>query len=94
MDNDFLSLTSLTHLDGRNRQKLTGLGDYFSEFSWMKTRILVLLKWLEFLSKKKIIKNLGKSPAELTRIYENFSPEENNFSDSALKFEIEKNFNN
>lgn len=72
MDNDFLLLTSLTHLDGRNRKKLSGLRDYFSEFNWMKTRILVLIKWLDFLQKKKIIKKSGN----LLKIYENFSLQE------------------
>lgn len=72
MNEDYLSLTALTHLDGRNRGKLSGLGAYFSEFNWMKTRILVLIKWLDFLQKKKIIKKSG----DLLKIYENFSLQE------------------
>ncbi len=40
------SLFSLTHLDGRNGQKLTGLRPYFSEFAWIEKRLSVMIDYV------------------------------------------------
>lgn len=49
-------LQAITHLDGRNRSKLTNLENYFSELAWMQYRLEVMVKYLQFLLKEKIIK--------------------------------------
>ena len=49
-------MTNLTHLDGRNSQKLLVLKDYFSEFAWMKYRLDIMAKWLKWLDCLKILK--------------------------------------
>lgn len=38
-------LLALTHLDGRNGDKLTALRAYFSEFAWMKERLEVMISY-------------------------------------------------
>lgn len=70
-------LLSLTHLDGRNAPKLAPLRPYFSEYAWMKTRIMVMVKFAVYICQK-FTKNIIK-PTELlklTRIYENFTQSE------------------
>lgn len=39
-------LFALTHLDGRNAHKLTGLRPYFSEFAWMNMRFSVMVDYV------------------------------------------------
>ncbi len=48
-------LSALTHFDGRNGQKLGSLKKYFSEHAWMKYRLYVMARYLEFLSTQKLI---------------------------------------
>jgi adenylosuccinate lyase len=38
-------LLSVTHLDGRNAQKLSPLRAYFSEYAWMKSRLTVMARY-------------------------------------------------
>lgn len=42
-------LIALTHLDGRNSQKLTVLRPYFSEFAWMKMRFGVMADYVTWI---------------------------------------------
>lgn len=37
---------ALTHLDGRNAHKVASLRPYFSEFAWMKKRLLVMTEYV------------------------------------------------
>jgi adenylosuccinate lyase len=73
-DEDLNQLNALTHLDGRNASKVKDLRNYFSEFSWMRARILVILRWLSSLSEIKILKSLSpKEKRILDNIYQEFS---------------------
>lgn len=68
-------LLALTHLDGRNGRKLESLRKIFSEYTWMKARLLVMVDYIAFLypivSGKKFT-----SPVErqLLNIHASFSP--------------------
>jgi len=42
-------LTALSPLDGRYRDKVSRLSDYFSEFGLIRYRILVEIEWLKAL---------------------------------------------
>lgn len=42
-------LLALTHLDGRNGRKLVSLRAIFSEYAWMKARLLVMTQYLLFI---------------------------------------------
>jgi len=43
------NLTALSPLDGRYRDKVSRLADYFSEFGLIRYRILVEVEWLKAL---------------------------------------------
>ena len=43
-------LFALSPLDGRYAKKLTSLRDYFSEFGWIRYRVIVELAWYQMLS--------------------------------------------
>lgn len=58
---------TLTPIDGRNRHKLRSLIPFFSELALDKYRVLVELRYFEFLSKRGVIRKLTKS--ELVSIY-------------------------
>ncbi len=47
---DLSSLTALSPLDGRYRDKVAGLAPYFSEFALIRHRVLVEIEWLKALS--------------------------------------------
>ena len=57
---------ALTAIDGRNKNKLTSLIPFFSEFALDKYRISVELRYLQFLSKYKLIRRF--IPKETTLI--------------------------
>ena len=67
-------LTALTHLDGRNSHKLTGVRPYFSEFAWMKMRLGVMVDYLaalyKFIGDRPISSVIKQS---MTAIARNFS---------------------
>ena len=50
------TLKSISPLDGRYATKLSELENHFSEFALIKSRVLVEIKWLIFMSKSKGIK--------------------------------------
>ena len=43
------SLLSISPIDGRYKNKIKELENYFSEFALIKTRVEVEIKWLQFL---------------------------------------------
>ena len=45
------ALTAVTPIDGRYRSKAAAYGDVFSEYGLIKRRVLVEVRWLEFMSK-------------------------------------------
>jgi len=49
------SLTSLSPLDGRYAQKTTDLQPIFSEFGLIRYRVLVEIRWLQYLSQTDMI---------------------------------------
>lgn len=69
-------LLSICLLDGRNRDKLEVLRNYFSEFALIKFRILVETEYLIFLSENtNLIPKLNKSETvKIKKIYEGFTP--------------------
>lgn len=56
---------TLTALDGRNRHKLSPLFSYLSELVMDKYRILVEIRYLQYLSRFKIIRKFTKAENEL-----------------------------
>jgi adenylosuccinate lyase len=57
---------AVTAIDGRNKHKLQSLTPYFSDFALNKYRLLVELKYLQALSKHKVIRKF--TPGELVLI--------------------------
>jgi adenylosuccinate lyase len=52
------ALTALSPLDGRYRDKISGLSDYFSEFGLIRYRILVEVEWLKALCAAKTLEDI------------------------------------
>ncbi|GAB4219396.1 MAG: adenylosuccinate lyase [Candidatus Microgenomates bacterium] len=68
---------SISPLDGRYFLKLHFLKDYFSEFSLVKYRVLIEVKYLFLLSKQKIIRDFKKEEVDfLNRLLINFNKKE------------------
>lgn len=68
---------SISPLDGRYFLKLHNLKDYFSEFSLVKHRILIEIKYLFLLSKQKIIRDFQKDEQDfLNNLFINFDKKE------------------
>lgn len=64
---------AITAIDGRNKDKLTALVPYFSDFALNKHRILVELKYLIQLSKYKVVRKLTSIEiASINRLIEAF----------------------
>jgi len=63
------SLTALSPLDGRYRDKVSRLSDYFSEFGLIRYRILVEVEWLKALCAAKALDDIPSlSPATLKQL--------------------------
>ena len=73
---DLRSLTAISPIDGRYRNQVQHLDDYFSEFALIKYRVLVEVEYLLFLAQKKFFSLAEKTAAELQSIKENFSLED------------------
>lgn len=56
---------TLTALDGRNRHKLAPLFPYLSELTMDKFRVLVEIRYLQYLSKYKVVRKFTKTEYEL-----------------------------
>jgi len=69
------SLTAISAIDGRYRNQVQHLDDYFSEYALMKYRVLVEVEYLLFLANKKIFKLSAKAAEKLAQIRDNFSIE-------------------
>lgn len=70
------SLTAISAIDGRYRNQVQHLDDYFSEYALMKYRVLVEVEYLLFLSHKKVFKLSAKAAEQLAQVRDNFSIEE------------------
>ena len=63
------ALTALSPLDGRYRDKISGLSDYFSEFGLIRYRILVEVEWLKALCDAKALDDIPSlSPATVQQL--------------------------
>ncbi|MBI3528044.1 MAG: adenylosuccinate lyase [Betaproteobacteria bacterium] len=63
------ALTALSPLDGRYRDKVSRLSDYFSEFGLIRYRILVEVEWLKALCAAKALDNIPSlSPATVQQL--------------------------
>ena len=82
---ELTSLTAISPIDGRYRNQLQHLDDYFSEFALMKYRVLVEAEYFLFLADKKFFSITPAIRKALKEITENF-----NVSDAEKIKETEK----
>ncbi|MDX1937032.1 MAG: adenylosuccinate lyase [Flavihumibacter sp.] len=70
------TLTAISPVDGRYRNQLKQLGDYFSEYALIKYRVLVEIEYYLFLADKKFFSVSAKARKALKEAAENFSLED------------------
>lgn len=70
------ALTAISPIDGRYRQQLQHLDDYFSEFALMKYRVTIEIEYFLFLADKKFFKLPAKARDILQETAAAFSPED------------------
>lgn len=73
---ELTSLTAISAIDGRYRQQVQHLDDYFSEYALMKYRVLVEIEYLQFLAAKKFFKMPAGVVKKLEKIKSEFGPED------------------
>ncbi|MGI9331254.1 MAG: adenylosuccinate lyase [Gammaproteobacteria bacterium] len=77
---DLSPLTAVSPLDGRYAAKLNDLRDLFSEYGLIRLRVLVEVRWVQFLAGRPEIPEIGPlSPVVntvLDQLVDNFSPTE------------------
>lgn len=73
---ELTSLTAISAIDGRYRQQVQHLDDYFSEYALMKYRVLVEIEYLQFLAAKKFFKMPAGVAKKLEKIKSEFGPED------------------
>ncbi len=66
-------LTAISPIDGRYRNQLQHLDEYFSEFALIKYRVKVEIEYFLFLSQKKFFKLTPKIKKQLLNIEKDFS---------------------
>jgi len=69
-------LTSISPVDGRYRNQVQHLDEYFSEYALMKYRVIVEIEYLFFLADKKFFKIPGKAVKHLKKLSEEFGLED------------------
>ena len=69
-------LTSISPVDGRYRNHVQHLDEYFSEYALMKYRVIVEIEYLFFLADKKFFKIPGKALKHLKKLTEEFGLED------------------
>lgn len=82
------TLLSLTHLDGRNAPKLISLRPYFSEYAWMKSRLLVMARYTTVVTAFMGVRLTSSEKRQLATIAQNFS-----LRDASRVVSLEKTFN-
>lgn len=70
------SLTAISPIDGRYRQQVQHLDDYFSEYALIRYRVLVEVEYFLFLAKKKLFPLSAPVRKHLQSVLENFSLED------------------
>jgi adenylosuccinate lyase len=68
-----IPLTAISPIDGRYRNQLQHLDDYFSEFALMKYRVKVEVEYFLFLAEKKLFKITPVLKKQVLKIAEEFS---------------------
>jgi len=71
---DLNQLTAISPIDGRYRQQVQHLDEYFSEYALMKYRVLVEVEYLLFLAEKKFVQLNAATIKGLKTLSEDFSP--------------------
>ena len=69
-------LKAISPIDGRYRNQLQHLGEYFSEFALIKYRVRVEIAYFLFLSEKKFFKLTPVLKKQILKIVETFSLED------------------
>ena len=69
-------LTAISPIDGRYRNQLQHLDEYFSEFALIKYRVKVEVEYFLFLSEKKFFKLSATLKKQLIKIADEFSLED------------------
>src|ERR1700722_9966849 len=70
------ALTAISPVDGRYRQQLQHLDDYFSEYALIKYRVLVEVEYFLFLAQKKLFSLPAATKKHLLSVAENISLED------------------
>ncbi len=73
---DLTNLTAISPIDGRYRNQIQQLDEFFSEFALIKYRLLVEIEYLVFLSEKKFCKLTATAKKHLYAVHDNFSIEQ------------------
>ena len=82
------TLTAISPIDGRYRNHIHHLDEYFSEYALMKYRVLVEVEYFLFLADKKFFTASAPIRKMLKETYENFTPD-----DAAVIKNIERKTN-
>lgn len=69
-------LTAISAIDGRYRNQVHHLDEYFSEYALMKYRVWVEIEYLLFLEKKKVIKLAVRTQKALRQLTADFGPDD------------------
>lgn len=73
---DLNQLTAISPIDGRYRNQLAHLGEYFSEYALIKYRVIVEIEYFLFLAEKKFFKLDAKTKLLLQKTADEFSLED------------------
>jgi adenylosuccinate lyase len=73
---DLHALTAISPIDGRYRNQVQHLDEYFSEFALMKYRVLVEVEYFQFLADKKFFSLTAPVRKVLREIVDNFNIED------------------
>lgn len=73
---DLTSLTAISPIDGRYRNQVQHLDEYFSEYALIKYRVLVEIEYLMFLAQKGFFSFSDQAVQQLNGVKENFSQED------------------
>ncbi len=73
---DLNQLTAISPIDGRYRNQLQYLDEYFSEYALIKYRVLVEVEYFLFLAEKKFFKVDSKTKLHLQKMVTDFSVED------------------
>ncbi len=73
---DLNQLTAISPIDGRYRNQLAHLSEYYSEYALIKYRVIIEIEYFLFLAEKKFFKLDAKTKQHLQKIAEEFSLED------------------